>query len=320
MGAPSSSFAGIRPSCDHPEEIIDNGTSETRIIALQVFDEEGSATALRRVTITGDVPQSGSGSLVASFSFTPARPLVGQSVLLDASASRGAATFSWDLDGNGSFETGPLNEAKVSHVFDTSGIQVVRLRVADAMGRTAEQPREIFVAPLGPGRSRVLAGAARRPAGESVSARLARVRFPTDLGPPRGAGRTRTFGPLTARGRLIAGRGGLGGLRRFRRSTWIARVQLVARPRTRSVRMRGVALARFPRGRGEACLRIRMSSRGRRAPAGRATVIGGTGPAGELRGDGRFRFRFEGRTPRLEGELNLQTGAPRPLPRACAGL
>ena len=98
----------VRP----PEEIIDNGTSETRIIALQVFDEEGSATALRRVTITGDVPQSGSGSLVASFSFTPARPLVGQSVLLDASASRGAATFSWDLDGNGSFETGPLNEAK----------------------------------------------------------------------------------------------------------------------------------------------------------------------------------------------------------------
>jgi hypothetical protein len=63
-----------------------------------------------------------------------------------------------------------------------------------------------------------------------------------------------------------------------------------------------------------------MSSRGRRAPAGRATVIGGTGPAGELRGDGRFRFRFEGRTPRLECELNLQTGAPRPLPRACAGL
>ena len=264
----------VRP----PEEIIDNGTSETRIIALQVFDEEGSATALRRVTITGDVPQSGSGSLVASFSFT--RTTVSR-------AERPARCFG--LPRSGDLLLGPGRQRQLRDGAPERSQGFARLRHVGNPGRAparggcngadSRQPREIFVAPLGPGRSRALAGAARRPAGESVSARLARVRFPTDLGPPRGAGQTRTFGPLMARGRLIAGRGGLGGLRRFRRSTWIARVQLVARPRTRSVRMRGVALARFPRGRGEACLRIRMSGRGCRAPAGRATVIGGTGPA-----------------------------------------
>ncbi len=214
----------VRP----PEEIIDNGTSETRIIALQVFDETGSATTLRRVTITGDLEQSGPGPLAASFSFTPTRPLVGQNVLLDASASRGAATFSWDLDGDGSFETGPLNGPEVSRFFTTSGIHVVRLRVADAMGRTAEQPREIFVAPLGSGSSSAVAGAAGRGAGAPVSARLARVRFPSDLGTPRRAGRARVFGPLTARGRLIAARDGVGELGRFRRSAWVARLRLVA--------------------------------------------------------------------------------------------
>ncbi len=306
----------VRP----PEEIIDNGTSETRIIALQVFDGTGSATTLRRVTITGDLEQSGPGPLAASFSFTPTRPIVGQNVLLDASASRGAATFSWDLDGDGSFETGPLNDPEVSQFFTTSGIHVVRLRVADAMGRTAEQPKEIFVAPLGPGSSAAAAGAARQAGGAPVSARLARVRFPSDLGTLRRAGGARVFGPLTARGRLIAPRDGLDELARFRRSAWVARLRLVARPRTRSLRLRGVALARFPRGRGEACLRIRMRSRGSRAPAGRMTVIGGTGPASELSGGGRFRFRFEGRSPRLQGRLDLRTGNARPLPRACAGL
>ena len=50
------------------------------------------------------------------------------------------------------------------------------------------------------------------------------------------------------------------------------------------------------------------------------TVIGGSGDAGELSGGGRFRFRFRGRRPQLEGGLNLRRGAARPLPRACAGL
>ena len=107
---------------------------------------------------------------------------------------------------------------------------------------------------------------------------------------------------------------------RFRRASWVARLRLVARQQQRAVRLKGVALARFARAAGKTCLRIRMDGRAGRVGAARVKVIGGTGKAAKLAGGGRFRLRFGGRTPRLDGRLSLRRGAARQLPRACAGL
>jgi hypothetical protein len=119
---------------------------------------------------------------------------------------------------------------------------------------------------------------------------------------------------VLVRGRLVARNRALGPLRQFRRARWLARLSLVSRP-TRS-RLSGVALARFPRGGGRACLRIRMRTRRRGAPVGTIKVLGGRGPAAALRGGGRFRFTGLRPTGRLQARL----AAPRPLPNACAHL
>ena len=308
-------------------EILDDGESETRIIGLETTDLSFQhASDVGKVRITGEpVPPGdptppGEQPPVAIFSASPVRPSVGQNVVLDATSSERAVTYSWDLDGNGSFETGPSTSPTVTHVFATSGIQVVRLRVTDAAGVTADAPKEIFVAPGGERRSTAVARAAARAAGPGFAARLAKVRFPTELGTPRRAGRALTYGPLRASGRLVAAQSGPGELRPFRRSAWRARIQLSLRPRAAKLRLRGLAVATFARGAGRACLRVRLSAR-RGGPArGRIAVLGGAGRAAKLAGRGRVRFRFENRTPRLQGRLTLRTGPVRPLPRACAGL
>jgi hypothetical protein len=127
-----------------------------------------------------------------------------------------------------------------------------------------------------------------------------------------------TLRGIEARGRLVAPARRLGALRPFRRARWVARLSFSAEDG--DSRLRGVALARFPRGRGKACLRIAMATRDRGRPAGRVTVLGGTGKAARLRGGGRFTFAFDEDTPRLNGRLRARLGRPRPLPRACAGL
>ena len=307
-----------------PGEIIDDGMTETRVIGLHITDVAFEKTsAVGRVRITGDPVPPGANPPVAIFRISPPRPSVGQNVILDGGASEGAATYAWDLDGNGSFETGPNESPVVTHVFQTSGINVVRLQVTNAQGESASAPKEIFVAPAGERRSASASATRRAPraGGRKFSARLARVRFPSELGAGRPTGRTVAFGPLRAGGRLVARPGLDGDLAAFRRAAWRARLDLSVEPRARRLRVRGLALARFARGAGTACLRLRLTARrGKPVASGRMTVIGGSGDAGELSGGGRFRFRFRGRRPQLEGGLNLRRGAARPLPRACAGL
>ena len=70
---------------------------------------------------------------VASFSYLPVDPLVGQQVTFDGTASADpdgtVASYQWDLDGNGSFEaTGP----NPTHTYANAGTVSVKLRVTDS--------------------------------------------------------------------------------------------------------------------------------------------------------------------------------------------
>ena len=276
---------------------------EERTIRLQVTDQGGNtAIAERTVTITGTGP-------VAAFTVTPRVPFVGESATFDASGSAGALTYSWDLDGNGSFETGPSATPTVTHVYQTPGERLVKLRITDLLQRTADAQLAINVRAS---RAATATAAARR---RPFAARLTRVRLPETLPAPRVRGGVTTIRGVTVRGRLVAPARGLGPLRPFRRARWRARLNFTSQDG--DSRLRGLALARFPGGRGRACLRITMATRDRGRPAGRITVLGGTGEAARLRGGGRFRFGFREDTPRLNGRLRASLGRPRPLPRAC---
>ncbi len=52
-------------------------------------------------------------------------------------AGAGAATYAWDLDGDGSFETDTASTPQVMTSYDDAGARSVRVRVTDAQGRRA---------------------------------------------------------------------------------------------------------------------------------------------------------------------------------------
>jgi plastocyanin len=95
----------------------------------------------------------------AVLSVTPARPLAGEPVHLDASRSSGdLVAYAWDLDGDGAFEASTGSRAAVEHVL-AAGDHEVAVRVEDAAGRSdqagatvtvAEAPAEAAAQPRAP--------------------------------------------------------------------------------------------------------------------------------------------------------------------------
>jgi hypothetical protein len=292
--------SGTDPTIEATLHLLGFAT-ETRTLTLRVTDADGATdTAQRQVTIAGSEP-------IARYTVTPNPVEVGELATFDGSSSTGALQYSWDLDGNGTFEVGPSPESSVNRSYSAPAAVLTKLRIQSPLGLTSEATVRVIVIS---GSARASAAARRR----GFSARLTRVRLPADLGRVRHRGAVTTVRGVVARGRLVARKRGLGPLRQFRRARWLARLKLVARPAR--ARLSGVALARFPRGGGRACLRIRMHTRRRGAPAGTIKVLGGRGPAAALRGGGRFRFD----DLRPTGRLRARLAAPRPLPDACAHL
>jgi hypothetical protein len=109
------------------------------------------ASAPVTFTLTGS-PAHPSPLPVASFSWFPPAPVVGQSVVLASGSSDAASPitgFSWDLTGSGIFNaSGPV----VSTSFSSFGKHVVRLRVTDARGASSISSETIPVGlpPLAP--------------------------------------------------------------------------------------------------------------------------------------------------------------------------
>jgi hypothetical protein len=297
--------SGASPTIERQISALLPGAGERRSIRLRVTDNGDHVDEVARtLTIRGLEPS-------ASFTVSPNPVFVGNTVTFDASASVDASTYRWDFDGDGTFDTGPLLSPSTTHVYTTDGDRRVKLQVSTLFGQTSETEQLVRVLA-----SRAAATAAARRRG--FAAGLTRVRLPDALPAPRVKGDVTTVRGLAVRGRLLAPARRLGPLRPFRRARWVARLSVRATDEVS--RLRGVALARFPRGRGVACLRITMATRDRGLPAGRVTVLGGRGDAARLRGSGRFRFGFRDGAPRLQGRLRASLGLPRPLTRACAGL
>jgi hypothetical protein len=284
-----------------------------RLIALRVTDDRGaSAERQREIVIARESDPT------ARFTITPNPAFVGQSVFFDGGSSTDAQSWSWDLDGDGTFEVLPAPTATTSRTYTTAGVRRVQLRINFGTSAPADTAAiDLRVLPNATSQSGASAHAAGRARGRRFSARLGRMSLPTDLGRPLRRGATTVVRPLEASGRLIARRRGLGPLRRFRRSRWAARLNLSANGQTGRARLRGLALATFAKRAGRACVRFSMATRAGRSPAGRITVLGGSGPAARLGGRGRFSFRFRDGAPRLAGRLRARAVSHRPLPAAC---
>jgi PKD repeat protein len=81
------------------------------------------------------------GDLVASFTAVPSAPTDGQTVLFDASASRGTiAEYQWNF-GDGGRSSGRLTQ----HAFSAAGTYVVTLTLVDPVGRSTSTAQSITV-------------------------------------------------------------------------------------------------------------------------------------------------------------------------------
>ena len=111
----------------------------TKTIGLQVTDSANdTATTTRTVTVTNVAP-------VASFTST----LSGTTVSFDATASSDpdgtVASYQWDLDGNGTFETDTGTTPTTSKGYPSGGTISVKLRVTDNEGGVTDATKSVTV-------------------------------------------------------------------------------------------------------------------------------------------------------------------------------
>jgi hypothetical protein len=115
-------------------------TAGTYTIRLCVTDGVDDTIATRKITVLNRPP-------TAAFTYAPASPFTGDSVLLTSTSvdSDGPiASLSWDLDGNGAFDNGNGPSASVS--FPSAGTYTIGLLVADRDGATTVASQTIAVA------------------------------------------------------------------------------------------------------------------------------------------------------------------------------
>jgi plastocyanin len=117
--------------------------SGTKTIGLQVTDSAAdTATTTRTVTVTNAMP-------TATFTISNASPAIGATVNFDATGSAdpdgAVASFQWDLDGNGTFETNTGTTPTTSKAYSSGGAVSVKLRVTDDEGGTTDLAQTVTV-------------------------------------------------------------------------------------------------------------------------------------------------------------------------------
>jgi len=142
--------SNLKPSSTVQWDFENDGVFDATGTSVQhAYDTAGSKTIVMRATPTGDPPETVTKSILvtapsippasnqpptAAFIATPNPALVGQTVNFDASGSSddGAiASYEWDLDGDGFYET---TTATASKVYSSAGLVAVKLRVTDQGG------------------------------------------------------------------------------------------------------------------------------------------------------------------------------------------
>jgi hypothetical protein len=127
-----------------------------------------SPDPMRSNVVWGSEPYSGGGRWLtrnfaiqiaatgptAALSAAPNPVTAGKPVAFDGSASTDSATgiagYSWDLDGNGTFETSTGSTPKVTRAYASAGKRTVRLRVVDLNGDLSDASVALTVNPAPP--------------------------------------------------------------------------------------------------------------------------------------------------------------------------
>jgi hypothetical protein len=133
-GTWSATFAGL-------------GGGQYTVIARQ-SDEAGNTGSSVAQSFTVDAPPAPAGpsAPVASFTWVPQTPAVGQSVSFvskSSDASSAITGYGWDFAGSGPFAAGG---ALMSATFSTAGAHTVRLQVSDANGLSSTVAETVQVA------------------------------------------------------------------------------------------------------------------------------------------------------------------------------
>jgi hypothetical protein len=102
----------------------------------------------------------------AALSAAPNPVTAGKSVAFDGSGSTDSATgiagYTWDLDGNGTFETSTGSTPKVAHTYKSAAKVTVRLRVVDLNGDLSDAAVALKVNPKPPPTAKCVAATKRR--------------------------------------------------------------------------------------------------------------------------------------------------------------
>ncbi len=108
---------------------------------LEISDAAGGAAGGTLTAWSLDITRQpcSTASIKAAFTATPAQAVPGQQVAFDASTSRGTnggviASYQWDWDGDGVYDTLPATSPLATHAFATKGTYAVGLKVTDAGG------------------------------------------------------------------------------------------------------------------------------------------------------------------------------------------
>jgi len=123
--------AGATPTASHTW-----ATQGTYTVHLKITDSLGRTDiTARTVTVAGDPPPT------ASLTLNPAKPVIGQSTILDGSGSVGTVNpivdYKWDLTGSGTYSLDTGTTATTATSFSTAGSHTVGLQVTDTKGVTA---------------------------------------------------------------------------------------------------------------------------------------------------------------------------------------
>ncbi len=114
-------------------------TPGTHVVALRVTDNSGATYSVQQTIITGNRAPS------PAFSVSPSSPLTSDPVTFTSSSSDPDGLIvaeEWDLDNDGTFE---VTGGSVSRSFGLPGTYVVKLRVTDNSGATAELPKNVVI-------------------------------------------------------------------------------------------------------------------------------------------------------------------------------
>ncbi len=142
-------------------------TSPGDMITVSLVPVAGEAINSIARLVSINVTPSNPNAPAPSFTFSPAAPVAGDTVTLDATGSTdegaacGACTYTWDF-GDGSTGSGIV----AGHTFTSGGNKIVTLTVTDVVGASASTTRTVVVAAsVPPTASITVSPTGNRPAG-----------------------------------------------------------------------------------------------------------------------------------------------------------